>query len=192
MDHPSLSLSLQDHYQAWPSGAGSVEVGPAPANPGPEHGFELAPDRWEAWLQTWLQSLYPTLPPSWQQSTDYELSLRFTDSAEIQAFNHHYRQIDRPTDVLAFAALEDDLPPCPDPTAEPLYLGDIVIAVPVAQTQAQTQGHPLLTELIWLAAHGFLHLLGWDHPDEAQLQAMLQQQQRLLEQIGMVGPQWDG
>jgi probable rRNA maturation factor len=48
------------------------------------------------------------------------------------------------------------------------------------------QEHPLRTELLWLASHGFLHLLGWDHPDEATLEAMLNCQDRLLGTIGVV------
>ena len=67
----------------------------------------------------------------------------------------------------------------------PLYLGDIVISVDTAHRQAQQQGHPLKTELAWLAAHGFLHLLGWDHPDEDSLNSMLNQQEMLLQTIGL-------
>lgn len=188
MDQPTLSLNLQNNYGAWPA---EGEPSALADRREPIAEGEIDPDRWESWFQTWLETLYTTLPPLWQQTPHYELSLRFTDSTEIQAFNFHYRHLDRPTDVLAFAALEDDLPPCPDPTAEPLYLGDIIIAVPIALAQAQDRGHSLGTELLWLAAHGFLHLLGWDHPDEQQLQAMLQQQELLLNQIGLQGPQWD-
>ncbi|WP_235620352.1 rRNA maturation RNase YbeY [Prochlorothrix hollandica] len=145
----------------------------------------LTPAQWEAYFQDWLGFLRPSLPLPWQQVEEYELSLRFTDDREIQAFNHQYRQQDQATDVLAFAALEADYPVLSfGESPEPLYLGDIVIAVPTAQAQAQQQGHDLTTELMWLASHGFLHLLGWDHPDEAQLQAMLQQQQQLLTQVG--------
>ncbi len=69
--------------------------------------------------------------------------------------------------------------------AEELYLGDIVVSVNTAQRQAQQQKHSLLTELAWLAAHGLLHLLGWDHPDEESLIQMLKQQVILLETIGI-------
>lgn len=155
----------------------------------------VSADRWQTWFQQWLQLLYPTLPLSWRQTPHYELSLRLTGAPEIHGFNLQYRNIDRPTDVLAFAALEGEMPPVPvelmELPSEPLYLGDILIAVPIAQDQAQAQGHSLLTELVWLAAHGFLHLLGWDHPDDAQLQAMLQQQHHLLTHIGIPSPHWD-
>ncbi len=67
----------------------------------------------------------------------------------------------------------------------PLYLGDIVISVDTANRQATEQGHPLQTELAWLATHGLLHLLGWDHPDETSLLQMLERQAVLLQQIGL-------
>jgi probable rRNA maturation factor len=67
---------------------------------------------------------------------------------------------------------------------EPIYLGDLVISVPTAIAQAQEYGRSLPHELAWLAAHGLLHLLGWDHPDQASLANMLNQQERLLDLCG--------
>ena len=116
----------------------------------------------------------------------YEVSLRLTADADIQALNAQYRQQDRSTDVLAFAALEVDCPQLEEmQSSEPLYLGDIIISIDTAQRQAQQQGHPLKTELAWLASHGFLHLLGWDHPDEDSLTQMLDRQETLLRAIGL-------
>ncbi|AUB37577.1 ybeY, putative rRNA maturation factor [Nostoc flagelliforme CCNUN1] len=66
-----------------------------------------------------------------------------------------------------------------------LYLGDIIVSVDTAQRQAQQQEHSLPTELAWLASHGLLHLLGWDHPDEESLGRMLKQQVRLLNAVGI-------
>lgn len=144
-----------------------------------EFASPIALTEWQAWGQTWLQHLQPELPQS-----DCELTLRLTGDREIQTLNAHYRQQDRPTDVLAFAALEAASPLLP--TGEPLYLGDLAISVETAQRQAQAQGWSLREELAWLASHGFLHLLGWDHPDEARLQAMLAQQTELLIAVGFV------
>jgi probable rRNA maturation factor len=67
----------------------------------------------------------------------------------------------------------------------PLYLGDVVISVDTADRQAQEQGHSLETELAWLATHGLLHLLGWDHPDEESLIGMLNQQKTLLQKVDL-------
>ena len=68
----------------------------------------------------------------------------------------------------------------PDGEDEALELGDIVISLETAARQAPEHGHSLLDELLFLASHGLLHLLGWDHPDEASLTAMLQRQEQLL------------
>ena len=144
-------------------------------------------ETWEIWFRHWLEILHPVdeedqplHPQDW-----YELSLRLTNDREIHTLNHQYRLKDQPTDVLAFASLEVDCPQFEDFNEEPLYLGDIVISIETADRQAAEQGHELETELAWLAAHGLLHLLGWDHPDDAHLLRMLDQQQLLLESVGL-------
>lgn len=142
----------------------------------------IVPETWESWFLQWLTALQPNLSPVQQ----YELSLRLTDDREIQTLNAQYRQQDKPTDVLAFAALEVEAPLLEEIASDqPLYLGDIVISVDTAQRQAAAQGHTLSTELAWLAAHGLLHLLGWDHPDDESLGQMLKQQQKLLNTVGL-------
>ena len=144
---------------------------------------------WQTWFQQWLTLLRSALPLrstlSTSESSAYELSLRLTDDAEIQSLNADYRQKNQPTDVLAFSALEQDYPQPAEMQDLPLYLGDIVISVETAQRQADQRQHSLQLELAWLAAHALLHLLGWDHPDEASLQSMLKQQERLLETVGL-------
>lgn len=148
-------------------------------NPSPS---PIALETWEKWFQVWLEQLQPTL----SVIPHYELSLRLSDDAEIQQLNAQYRHKDQPTDVLAFAALESEQPLPPVAIAElPTYLGDLVISVETAQQQAQERGHTLTQELAWLAAHGLLHLLGWDHPDEASLTQMLNQQAGLLQAVGI-------
>ncbi len=148
-------------------------------NPSPS---PIALETWEKWFQVWLEQLQPTL----SVIPHYELSLRLSDDAEIQQLNAQYRHKDQPTDVLAFAALESEQPLPPVAIAElPTYLGDLVISVETAQRQAQERGHTLTQELAWLAAHGLLHLLGWDHPDEASLTQMLNQQAGLLQAVGI-------
>jgi probable rRNA maturation factor len=93
---------------------------------------------WEIWFETWLTQSGLGLPIA----TGYELSLRLTDDDEIQALNSQYRQKDQPTDVLAFAALENGIPFVMDASI-PLYLGDIIISVDTAQHQALDYGHSL-------------------------------------------------
>ncbi len=137
---------------------------------------------WETWFECWMEDLKSQLP----LANNYELSLRLTNDAQIRVLNYQYRQQDKPTDVLAFAALEVDFPMSEEMRSHlPLYLGDIVISVDTANRQATQQGHPLQTELAWLATHGLLHLLGWDHPDETSLLLMLERQAVLLQLIGL-------
>ena len=148
-------------------------------------GSPVASETWQKWFQTWLEALTAELPPA----DSYELSLRLTGDREIQQLNSQYRQQDQPTDVLAFAALEVEIPEPTDAAhfTEPLYLGDIVISLETATRQSQQQGHSLAVELAWLAAHGLLHLLGWDHPDEESLALMLERQKILLTGVDLFG-----
>ncbi|MBR8830510.1 MAG: Endoribonuclease YbeY [Chroococcopsis gigantea SAG 12.99] len=131
---------------------------------------------WQDWVRSWLTFLQDYLPAA----ESYELSLRLTTDTEIQFYNREYRHKDQPTDVLAFAALEVDNPIPDEDWHEPLYLGDIIISVDTADKQARQQGHGLTHELTWLTAHGILHLLGWDHPDDSSLEEMLSLQETLL------------
>jgi probable rRNA maturation factor len=87
---------------------------------------------------------------------DPEVTLSFVGEQAIRTLNRKWMKKDRPTDVLSFP-LGDKAPD------GKYYLGDIVIAVPVAVRQARAKGHGLDRELRLLAIHGFLHLLGYDH-----------------------------
>jgi len=87
---------------------------------------------------------------------DPEVTLAFLGEKAIRTLNRKFMKKDRPTDVLSFPLGEK----APDGR---YYLGDIVIAVPVAARQARAKGHGLDRELRLLAIHGFLHLLGYDH-----------------------------
>jgi probable rRNA maturation factor len=195
----------QDSYPAPPPPAGPVDLDlafTAEGQTAPElrqaAGAWLDPLEgaapWHALLSDWLGQLTPKLPPE-LQAPAYSLGLSLVDDGEIAALNADWRQQEGPTDVLAFAAQDgglDDAPPMPMPSwadgeegedddeAEPLELGDIVISVETAARQAPEHGHSLEQELLFLASHGLLHLLGWDHPDEASLAAMLAQQEQLL------------
>jgi probable rRNA maturation factor len=131
---------------------------------------------WSEHFKTWIVQPDLGLP----LAIAYEITLRLTDDAEIQSLNAQYRQIDRPTDVLAFAALEEEIILPAEMDSLPLYLGDIIISIETARKQADRQGHSLSIELLWLASHGFLHLLGWDHPDDQSLAEMLACQDVLL------------
>jgi probable rRNA maturation factor len=147
---------------------------------------------WEQWLSRWLAELAAELPEPWRVGA-YSLGLQLSDDASLAALNGQWRQRPEPTDVLAFAALDPDalggVPPAPptpqdweDPEIEPepLELGDIVISLETAARQADQADGDLERELLFLASHGLLHLLGWDHPDPDSLAAMLARQETLI------------
>ena len=144
-----------------------------------------AENRWSAQLSSWLDQLQPELSAH-LQATGYSLGLELCDDPAIAELNRTWRQTAGATDVLAFAA-QEEAPPSPTPEAGAteagswLELGDIVISVDTARRQAISAGHGLEEELLFLASHGLLHLLGWDHPDEASLAIMLERQTALLQ-----------
>ena len=136
---------------------------------------------WLQQLERWLSHLCGDTnlecPSLVRSAEELSLGLRFTDDASIAALNSAWRQKTGPTDVLSFAALDDAGDWMEGPSIE---LGDIVVSLETARRQAQEQGHSLRRELRWLVSHGLLHLLGWDHPDDDSLAAMLALQERLL------------
>ena len=146
---------------------------------------DLSLQQWQQWFEQWLQSLDPQLTPL----DAYEVSLLLTTDAEIQRLNAAYRHQDAPTDVLAFAALEWEGPKSPLQML-PVNLGDIIVSFETATRQATCQNHVLATELAWLACHGLLHLLGWDHPSAERLDQMLLEQSRLMDAVGLKAPAW--
>jgi probable rRNA maturation factor len=94
-----------------------------------------------------------------------EVSVLVTDDAALHGLNRDYRNVDAPTDVLSFAAEEEDRsgPTFVLPPDAPRYLGDIAISYERVLAQAAEYGHSRERELAYLTAHGVLHLLGYDH-----------------------------
>ena len=149
---------------------------------GPLTWGDQAEHHWQALLGDWLEQLTPELPAE-LRAPAYSLGLLITDDPSIAVLNDEWRQQEGPTDVLAFAAQEAPLPPgalAGLGAEEPLELGDIVISLETAARQALDHDHPLEWELRFLASHGLLHLLGWDHPDAPSLERMLARQEQLL------------
>ena len=149
----------------------------------------IAAKTWKPLLLLWISAIRGnrTLPcPGLVRQADaVSLGLRFTDDATITELNSSWRKKPEPTDVLSFAALEDALDWMESPCVE---LGDIVVSLETARRQAQEHDHSLERELNWLVSHGLLHLLGWDHPDEASLQTMLALQETLLMMVDQENP----
>lgn len=105
-----------------------------------------------------------------------EFGVIFVDNNEIHELNKTYRNIDRETDVITFA-LEDDIT---FPNMENRVLGDIYISIDKARTQAIEYGHSFKRELCFLAVHGFLHLLGYDHMIKEEEEIMFNLQEEIL------------
>ena len=110
-----------------------------------------------------------------------EVSILITNDAEIQRLNYRFRGINKPTDVLSF-------PQYTSKTQIPLNaenLGDIIISLPRAQAQSEEFGHSLRRELAFLAAHGLLHLLGYDHEQPGGEREMFRKQEDILAKLGI-------
>jgi len=154
---------------------------------GPHDGSLLSNTTWAPALLQWIEHVRsnPDLscPSVVRLAPEVSLGLRFTDDAGIAELNSQWRQKSGPTDVLSFAAL-DDTPDWLEGAA--VELGDIIVSLDTAHRQAADHDHSLRYELHWLISHGLLHLLGWDHPDERSLSAMLALQEHLLDITGNV------
>jgi probable rRNA maturation factor len=100
---------------------------------------------------------------------------------EVRRLNAQFRGVDAPTDILSFPAeaLPDEI------EGEVPYLGDLIIAYPYASRQAQEAGHALDDDLVLLAIHGTLHLLGYDHDNATNQEAMWAEQAEALVAAGI-------
>ena len=110
-----------------------------------------------------------------------DVCVLITDAEEIQRLNAAYRNVDRVTDVLTFPAWEGDAILSPPDG----YLGDVAICYERAEEQAGEYGHSLERELAFLAVHGSLHLLGYDHMKSQDEQEMFAKQTEILNAMGI-------
>ncbi|MDO7488107.1 rRNA maturation RNase YbeY [Peribacillus frigoritolerans] len=117
---------------------------------------------------------------------DTELSVTFVDNDRIQEINKEYRHKDSATDVISFALEEMGEDEVEIVGAEmPRMLGDIIISIERTKEQAEEYGHSFERELGFLALHGFLHLLGFDHMNEEDEKVMFTKQKEILEEYGL-------
>ena len=114
-----------------------------------------------------------------------EVDITIVDDEEIHQLNRDYRNVDRPTDVLSFALDEDDEDE-PELMEGQLHLcGDIIISAETATRQAEEFGHGLEREIVYLAVHGLLHLLGYDHMVEEDKVIMRAKEEEALSAINL-------
>jgi probable rRNA maturation factor len=105
-----------------------------------------------------------------------------TDDAAVQEINARFRDRDQPTNVLSFPAADMTIP------GHAPHLGDLMLAHGVCAAEAAAQGKTLADHLTHLTIHGVLHLLGRDHVDEAEAEAMEAEERTLLASLGVADP----
>lgn len=111
-----------------------------------------------------------------------DIVVLLTDDAAVQRLNAQFRDKDRPTNVLSFPGGDMLMP------GAPVHLGDIVLAFGVCRDEAQAQGKTLANHLTHLVIHGVLHVLGHDHEDETEAEAMEARERVLLASLGVADP----
>lgn len=120
-------------------------------------------------------------------TNNIEVSLTIVDNNTIKHLNHKYRLINKETDVLSFPLIDDFLTDNKLFTNKvPLLLGDIVISIEKASTQALDYNHSIKRELCFLVVHSMLHLLGYDHLNDYDEKIMLKKQDDILNALDIV------
>ena len=118
------------------------------------------------------------------QTTDWEISLHLVTDETISELNARHRGKDAPTDVLSFPLHEQGGEHFVVPPGQPLHLGDVVVSYPKAVEQAEEFGHSVEREVAYLVAHGVLHILGYDHENDADRQRMRDKEEAALQPLG--------
>lgn len=132
-----------------------------------------------------VRSVIGTAMESENIDTNTEVSITIVDNEKIRLLNRDYRQKDEPTDVLSFPMSEGEEDEWDNMEGMPKLLGDVVISLPRAEEQAKEYGHDLTRELCFLAVHGFLHLIGYDHETKEEEKLMFKKQEEILEKHGI-------
>ena len=129
----------------------------------------------EAAIRQWALQALP------EQNRDSELTIRVVDEAEITALNRQYRGKDGATNVLSF-------PYEAIPGVATDLLGDIVICAPVVVGESVAQDKPLEAHWAHMVIHGVLHLLDYDHHQDAEAHKMEAREAELLDSLGYANP----
>jgi probable rRNA maturation factor len=112
-------------------------------------------------------------------SQDVDVTVVFTDDQQLHQLNLRFLGVDAPTDVLSFPASFTD------PDTDHPYLGDVLISIPRAEAQAVENLHTIQDELMLLVVHGILHLVGYDHVEEAEKALMWAAQSSILSRLSI-------
>ena len=125
-------------------------------------------------------------------SPQTEVDITLVDDAAIHELNRTYRGIDRPTDVLSYALDEGEEDPEVDDDEIEHLLGDVIISAPTAVRQGEEYGHGLEREMTYLAVHGMLHLLGYDHMEEKDKLIMRKREEEVLRRLDLAEENFGG
>lgn len=126
------------------------------------------------------------------QAATYEIAVKLADDDEVQALNRSYRGKDKPTNVLSFPMVQPDLLEATANTDDgEVLLGDIVLASGVCAAEATEKGISIADHATHLIVHGTLHLLGYDHMDAVDAEAMEALEIRALASMGLPDPYSD-
>lgn len=109
---------------------------------------------------------------------DFEVDINYISGKEIKELNKNYRKVDKETDVLSFPMIDFNIEKI---TERYNMLGDIVICKEIAKSQAKKYGHSVQREICFLALHGFLHLLGYDHIEKIDEEKMTKKANEILD-----------
>lgn len=118
-------------------------------------------------------------------ASNIEVDINIINDEQIHELNRVYRNVDRSTDVLSFALDEDGGEPKLLDEKGVHLLGDVLISAQTAKKQADEFGHGLNREITYLAVHGFLHLLGYDHMTESDKKIMRTKEEEVLRAINL-------
>ncbi len=138
---------------------------------------------WEKVFLSWVKALiekndYESSKYIYKKKS-FSLGLQIINNTEIASLNEKWMNKNRPTDVLSFPIFYNESLS----DLEHIELGDIFISLDMAIKQSYEYQHSLYKEMLWLASHGFLHLLGWQHNDDLELDNMLNFQEYLITRL---------
>ena len=132
-----------------------------------------------SWINTILKKEDYELPNYIFEKKSFSLGLQIISNQEIASLNKKWMQKNGPTDVLSFPIISDESLN----NLDHIELGDIFISLEMALEQSYEYKNSIYREMIWLASHGFLHLLGWEHNNENDLENMLNFQEYLITRL---------
>jgi len=141
-------------------------------------------DFWEKvflfWIKIILDEKDSSFPSFIFDKRSFSLGLQITNNEGISSLNEKWMNKTGPTDVLSFPIISDV-----DNTNDLIFveLGDLFISLEMAINQSLEFEHSIKREMLWLASHGFLHLLGWEHNDDNELDNMLNFQEYLISKL---------